>query len=256
MCLGLVVLVSLTGCDSLDRPAFSEIDEEAYQRGKKLLRQGRESEALIEFLKVVDNRAESPESHLEAGKIFLEKKKQPIHAIYHFSKYLEFRPNSPQAPIVRELINTATKEFARSLPGRPFEELSGSDDLIRALEEARSENTRLRRSLTQSERRIAQLENTVAQLRNQLSNIVPTTPPVPFNPVPTPSNPTGPNQPPTVRPSPQPPGTYRVQSGDSLSSISRNVYGTPARWREIYEANRDILRNPDDLRVGQMLKIP
>lgn len=249
-----IILIAIpTGCGNMDRPALSEIDESAYQRGKKLLRQGREQDALIEFLKVIDTRAESPESHLEAGKIYLETLKQPVFAIYHFSKYLEFRPSSPQAPIVRELINTATKEFARSLPGRPFEELSGSDDLIRALEEARAENTRLRRTLAQSERDVAQLQQTVSRLREQLGNLVPTQPPVTLNPPRT-----GQPAPGSVTPDPPPipPNTYKVVSGDTLSAISRKVYGTTSRWREIFEANRDILRSPNDLRVGQLLKIP
>lgn len=243
-----VLLIALpTGCDRMDRPALGEVDESAYQRGKKLLRQGRDQDALIEFLKVIDTRAESPESHLEAGKIYLETLKQPVFAIYHFSKYLEFRPSSQQAPIVRELINTATKEFARSLPGRPFEELSGSDDLIRALEEAREENTRLRRALARSERDIEQLQQTVTRLRDQLANLVPNQPPVAFNPPP--------QSPPETR-DPVPPDSYRVVSGDTLSAISRKVYGTTSRWRDIFEANRNILRSPNDLRVGQLLRIP
>ncbi len=248
-----IILITIpTGCGRTDRPALSEIDESAYQRGKKLLRQGRDQDALIEFLKVIDTRAESPESHLEAGKIYLETLKQPVFAIYHFSKYLEFRPSSTQAPIVRELINTATKEFARSLPGRPFEELSGSDDLIRALEEARAENTRLRRTLAQSERDVTQLQQTITRLREQLGNLVPNQPPIPFNP-PSTTTPRGGENTPR---DPVPPDTYKVVSGDTLSAISRKVYGTTSRWREIFEANRDILRSPNDLRVGQLLKIP
>ena len=52
------------------------------------------------------------------------------------------------------------------------------------------------------------------------------------------------------------PRSYTVQSGDSLSSISRKFYGTPSRWIDIYQANRDRLASENALRVGQDLRIP
>ena len=52
--------------------------------------------------------------------------------------------------------------------------------------------------------------------------------------------------------------TYVVQKGDTLSEISakREIYGTAKKWREIFEANRDILKRPEAIRVGQALRIP
>ena len=47
--------------------------------------------------------------------------------------------------------------------------------------------------------------------------------------------------------------TYTVQSGDTLSKIGSN-YGVS--WQAIFEANRDILDNPDLIQPGQELKIP
>ncbi len=52
------------------------------------------------------------------------------------------------------------------------------------------------------------------------------------------------------------PGTVTVATGDSLHSIARRVYGSPAQWRSIYDANRDKLSDPDDLKVGMVLKVP
>lgn len=51
--------------------------------------------------------------------------------------------------------------------------------------------------------------------------------------------------------------TYIVRSGDNLSRIARTYYGDESRWRMIYEANRELLRNnPDNLRVGMRLVSP
>ena len=47
-----------------------------------------------------------------------------------------------------------------------------------------------------------------------------------------------------------------VQDGDSLTRISSRYYGTTGRWQEIYDANRDVLKGENALRLGQRLKIP
>ncbi len=51
--------------------------------------------------------------------------------------------------------------------------------------------------------------------------------------------------------------TYRVQDGDSLSSIADKYYGDETKWRIIYEANRDVIGNdPGALELGARLRIP
>jgi peptidoglycan lytic transglycosylase F len=49
---------------------------------------------------------------------------------------------------------------------------------------------------------------------------------------------------------------YTVRPGDTLSRIARKVYGRSAPWKPIYNANRDKLKSPHNLKVGQVLKIP
>jgi len=50
--------------------------------------------------------------------------------------------------------------------------------------------------------------------------------------------------------------TYTVQAGDSLSKIAKKLYGDGNKWRVIFEANQDIIKNPDLIHPGQTLKIP
>jgi nucleoid-associated protein YgaU len=50
--------------------------------------------------------------------------------------------------------------------------------------------------------------------------------------------------------------TYEVKAGDSLSKIAKREYGNANEWNRIFEANRDILKDPDKIFPGQMLKIP
>jgi len=51
-------------------------------------------------------------------------------------------------------------------------------------------------------------------------------------------------------------GTYVVVEGDSLSKIAKRQYGDAQKWRRIYEANRDLIKDPDLIYPGQQLRIP
>ena len=49
---------------------------------------------------------------------------------------------------------------------------------------------------------------------------------------------------------------YEVVAGDTLGGIAQRYYGQASQYMKIFEANRDILDNPDLIKVGQKLKIP
>ncbi|MCE9595842.1 MAG: LysM peptidoglycan-binding domain-containing protein [Planctomycetes bacterium] len=51
-------------------------------------------------------------------------------------------------------------------------------------------------------------------------------------------------------------GFYVVQKGDVLGSISQKVYGSAKKWQKIYDANRDVLKDANALKVGMKLRIP
>lgn len=50
--------------------------------------------------------------------------------------------------------------------------------------------------------------------------------------------------------------TYTVKSGDTLSKISKQFYGDANEYMRIFYANRDKLKDPDKIQVGQELKVP
>jgi nucleoid-associated protein YgaU len=47
---------------------------------------------------------------------------------------------------------------------------------------------------------------------------------------------------------------YEVQAGDNLSKIAKKYSGMT--WQKIFEANKDLIKNPDLIRPGQKLRIP
>lgn len=49
---------------------------------------------------------------------------------------------------------------------------------------------------------------------------------------------------------------YVVVSGDTLSKISNQFYGTPNKYQQIFEANKPMLSSPDKIYPGQVLRVP
>ena len=49
---------------------------------------------------------------------------------------------------------------------------------------------------------------------------------------------------------------YTVQSGDSLSKISKAVYGDAMKYNTIFEANQPLIKTVDEIYPGQVLRIP
>jgi LysM repeat protein len=54
----------------------------------------------------------------------------------------------------------------------------------------------------------------------------------------------------------EPGRTYTVQSGDTLWAIAAEMYGSGGKYMKIFEANTNILENPDRIKPGQVLVIP
>lgn len=49
---------------------------------------------------------------------------------------------------------------------------------------------------------------------------------------------------------------YTIVSGDSLSKIAKHQYGNASAWTKIFEANKDVIKDPDKIFPGQEIKIP
>jgi nucleoid-associated protein YgaU len=49
---------------------------------------------------------------------------------------------------------------------------------------------------------------------------------------------------------------YVVEQGDTLSGIAERFYGDPTLYPRIFDANRDVLVDPNRIKPGQKLRIP
>ncbi len=279
-----VAALWLAGCSDSDRvKTAAEIDEPGYREGQALLKTGRRQEALSAFLKVVDLRGDdAPESHLEIGLLYAQHINDPLSAIYHFRKYLALRPNSPQAPLVRQRIDAATREFARTLPAQPLENQLQRVDLVATLDKLKQENEALKQELAD----VKAGRNAVAapgfDSPTAPAKAGPAAPPgLSFNVETIPTVRTRPVAPPapapartvtqaparnaTAKPATPAPTTakpaatgrtHTVQKGDTLSKISQQYYGNRSRVRDIFTANRAVMSSETDLKIGTVLKIP
>lgn len=246
-------LLFLGGCGGDPVEVIPETEEKLFQRGKYRLEQGRPEEALSAFLGVIDNRRVAPESHFEAAELYLNEFNDPVAAIYHYRKYLEFKPEAPQSPVVRERIETAKKDFAGQLPAQPFQGALDRLDLMELLDNVREENTQLKRQLLSARDRIESLEDRLGirtppgenrRVEPELDAYLDPREPEPDTGDPPSESGEG------------PPAEYTVVAGDTLTRISVKVYGNESRWMDIYQANRDTLSSPNALKVGQVLRIP
>jgi len=310
----LAAMIFVAGCErSESSPFTAEIDEPGYRRGKELKKQGRNQEALSEFLKVLDKRglSDSPESHLELGLLYEKHINDPIAAIFHYRKFRELKPNSQQADLVRQRIDAATRNFARTLPGLPLENQLDRTDMSDMVLQLQRENEKLKTSLAaaragravpdaiaptatpdaetnqlpESERpalaAVADVSPVVRAAPDTESTAVSVVsppavrPPLVSTPAQTqqtryqpPTAPTTITRPATTRPGatsattatrPAATGTLRkhtISKGDTLYSLAQKYYGNRSRWKDIYNANKDVMRSADDYKIGMELKIP
>jgi len=62
--------------------------------------------------------------------------------------------------------------------------------------------------------------------------------------------------PPPVAPKAAESRTYTVAAGDNLSKIAKHFYGDANKWKKLFEANKDTIKNPDLIKIGQVLRVP
>lgn len=231
-------LLFLCSCGKNGDSAVLEKDDDHFQRGQRYYRTGRYQEAMTTFLNIIEKRRDAPQSHLEVGRLYLEHFNDPLAAIYHFKKFLEVKPDVEQSAIVRQMIERAKKSFAQTLPGRPFDDDITRLDLMDLLKQVQNENLILKKKIAQMPQRKQTSSNSIKGKNAASGNLfasevnkIKSKQVESFN-------------------------EYTVATGDTLSKISGKVYGSAAQWERIYKANSDILQNPKDLKVGQILKIP
>lgn len=216
-----------------------------YQKAKRLAEANDFQGAAVFYEKALMNDPLSAPAHLELGLLCDEKLGDPIAAIYHYRQYLALRPDSEKKQLVQDFIDRAKLSLAGQLPQAP----AGDPNEVARL---RSENAGLLQENLALKAKVGELAGAAVAVR-------PAATAVEESPVATSSVATqvavvasgvG-SSVETVRAR-----THVVGKGDTLQSLALRYYGTRSAWDRIYQANRNVLSNKDQLKIGQVLVLP
>lgn len=237
----LAAAIGLFGCTP-NPAAIDALEEQdpAMEQALSLSKAQNYDDAIAMYQDVLMEQPGMAKPHLQLGLLLDDKKQDYLRAIYHYQRYLELRPEAQKRELIEELIRHARLSFATSLPDRPseaIEEISQLKQQIAALEG----------DLTSARTRIIDLSEALRRYkaRSEAGEVK--------QPA---SRAAGPTEAPVAVASSGSSDTYRVRRGDTLSKISKKVYNDGTKWKVIYEANKDSLADPGDLKLGQSLRIP
>lgn len=176
---------------------------------------------------------------------------------------------APSEDLTRRLANTEDR-LATVL--RSYSQLQTENDRLKndAARTAESAHASAERSASDTAAQMSALYDELRQTKAQLTSVsaenaqlktrLALAGPPPGSTLATPTRPgfARPQSPDTLAPveNPAAPRQHTVVLGDTLAKISRQYYGTPGRWDEILEANRDVVQNENALTVGTTLRIP
>ena len=167
----------------------------------------------------LEDRPTDAEVHYKLALLYDDKMNDPLDALHHFKRYLAITPSGTRANDVKGFVKRDEVALLTSLSG---------DAIISRTEATRlrNENLALRKELDEARGRghIATSEQAATPAKTK--------------------------SPDTGR------QTYVVQHGDTLASISRKYYKTSTHWKQILDANRDVINDPKKLAAGQTLVIP
>jgi tetratricopeptide (TPR) repeat protein len=232
-------LVTLTGCnkDSDSLEAREERDPNIIS-GQEFMEQGDYDAAIAEFQLALDQDPMMARPHLDLAIIYQQHKINYIHSIYHYDRYLELRPDAEKAAFINEQKLKVAQALANTL-------INNSPEVKKVVQERNTliqQNNDLKRQLADALKLApATSSATVKPMPTASSNQKTVTDTVPKTTT------SGANQKYQI---------YHVVGGDTLSKISTKFYGDSSKWDIIYEANKEMMRNASDLKVGQTIVIP
>ena len=222
-----IALLSLCGCG---KDAKSS---EAKEERNPLIKQGQTymeikdyNKAEAAFKKAIENDPVMARPYLDLATIYHQYKPDYIKSIFYYERYLELRPDSEKAEFIKEQIQRVHKALYNDILTR-----SGAYQLKNECDRLQEENNALKRQLAAQPK-----GSTGAAPQKSVTQTVPK----------------------SAKPSASTSADhqiYTVVAGDNLTKIAKKFYGNE-EYEAIYEANKDHMKSPSDLRVGQTLVIP
>lgn len=228
-----LAVFTLSGCnkDAHSTDAQEERDP-LVKTGQAYMEQQLWGEAEQAFKEALDNHPRMARPHLDLALIYQQYKPNYVHAIYHYDRYLELRPESEKA----EFINEQKAKLQQAVANNIIKESPQVKQVLDELGRVQKENAALKKQLASSapgSTSTASASEKKAATETASSSST--------------------KQPAKAEATHK---IYHVVAGDTLTKIATKFYGDSSNWEAIFEANKDSLSSPRDLRVGQTLVIP
>jgi len=211
----------LAGCDRL----FEQKGEDALNMAREKEKEGDYQGAVRWYEASLDGTGKTAEAHYLMALLFDDKLDNPVAALDHFRRYIELAPDGPHAADAQSYADQDQFKLANILSKGNF---MPQQDAARL----KNQNFELQKELTEAHQEITALRASQSAGKPGRADD------------------------PMEKPIPPGARTYRVESGDTLRSISRMFYKTPGRWQDIQEANFGPLDGAVKLKVGMDLVIP
>lgn len=251
--------VLLTSCGN----KLDEAKHPLFIKAKKHAEQHEYENAIKTFKEYLQINPSSSKTHYELAMLYDEQLDDQLNAIYHFKEYITLASDSQDKENAKLWLENSEKKYFEKLKERFSSETdlkkeieflkARESELLTNIEKLDKENKALKGSsekqTTSAAQTIAQAPNTSSAKENSPSNNAAN----PLAPTPIVQKPQAPQQ---TKATAATAKTYRVQQGDTLSKISKKFYGDSKYHTMIFEANRDKMKSPTDLKLGEEIKIP
>ncbi len=222
-----LALLALCGCEK-DARSLDEKEERnpLVKQGQAYMEIRDYGKAEDAFKQAIENDPGMARPYLDLAVIYHQYRPDYISSIHYYKRYLELRPDSEKAEFIQEQIDKVQLALTNAILTQ-----TGATRAIQELKRLQRENTELKRQLAAQPKPVAMSapKKTVTQT------------------IPKSAKPAA-AKPPAHR-------IYTVVAGDNLTKIAKKFYGDDD-YEPIYQANKDRMKGPGDLRVGQTLVIP
>jgi LysM repeat protein len=213
----LIASILLAGCDRMMTPRNAQIVKDADAKAA----QGDFLRAINLYEAALDDSPRCADIHYKLALLYDDKMNDPLNAVHHFKRYLTLSPTGSHAADAKSIMKRDEVTLLTSLSG---------DSVVTRTEAARlrNENLGLRKEIEDRALKTKAVTDKQASDKPKKAIAV---------------NKAG-NR------------SYTIKRGDTLASISRKFYKTSGHWKQILNANKDKIDNPENLKVGETLTIP
>ncbi len=153
--LAVTALLAVTGCFPPSAGTADEQKDPYYLSGKRRVNSLDFNGALEDFEKALEANPRSAAAHLELGILHEQRTKDYSAAIYHFDRFLKYKPDSDFAEPVRQRIVSCKQELARTVSLGPVNQMVQRD--LERLDHLTKENLQLKTQLEQVQNQMSQV---------------------------------------------------------------------------------------------------